>query len=113
MSGSAEQAAGGGMTEYIHHHLHNLQWHVGAGPFWVIDIDTVGVTLVLMAIFLGVFIPTARRATAGVPGRFQAFVEMVVVGIDEMVRETFHGSSKLIAPLALTIFVLVFMMNFM
>ncbi|EQD62390.1 F0F1 ATP synthase subunit A, partial [mine drainage metagenome] len=49
----------------------------------------------------------------GVPGRFQAFVEMVIVGIDEMVRETFHGSSKLIAPLSLTIFVLVFMMNFM
>ncbi|MHB1616927.1 MAG: F0F1 ATP synthase subunit A [Metallibacterium sp.] len=101
------------MTEYIHHHLHNLQWHVGAGPFWVIDIDTVGVTLVLVAIFLGVFIPAARRAHAGVPGRFQAFVEMLIVGIDEMVRETFHGSSKLIAPLSLTIFVLVFMMNFM
>lgn len=101
------------MTEYIHHHLHNLQWHVGAGAFWVIDIDTVGVTLVLMAIFLGVFIPAARRANAGVPGRFQAFIEMVVVGIDELVRETFHGSSKLIAPLALTIFGLVFMMNFM
>jgi len=113
MSGSAEQAAGGGMTEYIHHHLHNLQWHVGAGPFWVINIDTVGVSLVLMAIFLGVFIPAARRAHAGVPGRFQAFVEMVVVGVDELVRETFHGSSKLIAPLSLTIFVLVFMMNFM
>ncbi|MBU6403673.1 MAG: F0F1 ATP synthase subunit A [Proteobacteria bacterium] len=113
MSGSAEQAAGGGMTEYIHHHLHNLQWHVGAGPFWVINIDTVGVTLVLVAIFLGLFIPAARRAHAGVPGRFQAFVEMVVVGVDELVRETFHGSSKLIAPLALTIFVLVFLMNFM
>ena len=113
MSGSAEQTAGGGMTEYIHHHLHNLQWQVGAGPFWVINIDTVAVTLLLMAIFLGVFILAARRASAGVPGRFQAFVEMVVVGIDEMVRETFHGSSKLIAPLALTIFMLVFMMNFM
>ena len=113
MSGSAEQAAGGGMTEYIHHHLHNLQWQVGAGPFWVINIDTVGVTLVLVAIFLGLFIPAARRAHAGVPGRFQAFIEMVVTGVDELVRETFHGSSKLIAPLALTIFVLVFLMNFM
>ncbi len=101
------------MTEYIHHHLHNLQWRVGSGVFSVINIDTVAVTLLLMALFLGVFIPAARRATAGVPGRLQAFVEMVVVGIDELVRETFHGSSKLVAPLSLTIFALVFMMNFM
>ena len=113
MAESAEQAAGGGMTEYIHHHLHNLQWHVGSGVFSVINIDTVAVTLLLMAVFLGAFITAARRANAGVPGRFQAFVEMVVVGVDELVRETFHGSSKLIAPLSLTIFVLVFMMNFM
>ncbi len=113
MSGSAEQTAGGGMTEYIQHHLHNLQWRVGAGPFWTINIDTVAVTLVLMAIVLGVFILTARRATADVPGRFQAFLEMLVSAVDEFVRETFHGSSKLIAPLSLTIFVLVFLMNFM
>lgn len=112
MSGTAEQAVGG-MTEYIKHHLHHLQWQVGQGPFWVVNIDTVAVTLVLVGLFLAVFIPVARRATPGVPGRFQAFVEMVVGTVDELVRETFHGSSKLIAPLSLTIFVLVFLMNFM
>ena len=111
MSGNAQSAAGG-MTEYIQHHLHHLEWRVGPGSFWVINIDTVVVTLVLVALFLGVFLTSARKATAGVPGRFQAFVEMVVGTVDELVRETFHGSSKLIAPLSLTIFVLIFLMNF-
>lgn len=113
MEESAEQAAGGGMTEYIHHHLHNLQWRVGAGWFWVINLDTVFVTLLLAIVFLALFLRVSRRATAGVPGKLQCFIEMLVGFVDGLVRETFHGSSKLIAPLALTIFCLVFLMNFM
>ncbi|HVF34267.1 MAG TPA: F0F1 ATP synthase subunit A, partial [Candidatus Saccharimonadia bacterium] len=64
-------------------------------------------------VFLIVFLRVSRRATAGVPGKFQCFVEMVVEFVDGMVKDTFHGRSKLIAPLALTIFCLVFLMNFM
>ena len=64
-------------------------------------------------LFLFFFLRTARKATAGVPGKFQAAVEMVVGFVDGLVRETFHGRSKLIAPLALTIFCMVFLMNFM
>jgi F-type H+-transporting ATPase subunit a len=78
-----------------------------------INIDSVLITLALAALFLVVFLTTARRATAGVPGKFQAGVEMVVGFVDGLVRETFHGRSKMIAPLALTIFCLVFLMNFM
>lgn len=110
---SAESASGGGSTEYIQHHLKHLQWHVGEGKFMVINIDSVIITLVLSALFLFFFLRTARKATAGVPGKFQTGVEMVVGFVDGLVRETFHGRSKMIAPLALTIFCLVFLMNFM
>lgn len=110
---SAESASGGGSTEYIQHHLKHLQWHVGEGKFNVINIDSVIFTLVLSALFLFFFLRTARKATAGVPGKFQTAVEMVVGFVDGLVRETFHGRSKMIAPLALTIFCLVFLMNFM
>jgi len=110
---SAEPASGGGSTEYIQHHLHHLQWQVGEGKFMVINLDSVLITLSLAALFLIGFLVSARRATAGVPGKFQAAVEMVVGAIDGLVRETFHGRSKLIAPLSLTIFCLVFLMNFM
>lgn len=110
---SAESASGGGSTEYIQHHLKHLQWHVGEGKFMVINIDSVIFTLVLASVFLFFFLRTARKATAGVPGKFQTGVEMVVGFVDGLVRETFHGRSKMIAPLALTIFCMVFLMNFM
>jgi F-type H+-transporting ATPase subunit a len=110
---SAESASGGGSTEYIQHHLQHLQWQVGEGKFMTINIDSVFFTLLMSALFLFFFLRTARKATAGVPGKFQTGVEMVVGFVDGLVRETFHGRSKLIAPLALTIFVMVFLMNFM
>ena len=78
-----------------------------------INIDSVFFTLVMAVLFLFFFLRTARKATVGVPGKFQCAVEMIVGFVDGLVRETFHGRSKLIAPLALTIFCLVFMMNFM
>jgi F-type H+-transporting ATPase subunit a len=59
------------------------------------------------------FLRASRKATAGVPGKFQTLVEIVVGFVDGLVRETFHGRSKLIAPLSITIFCLVFLMNFM
>jgi F-type H+-transporting ATPase subunit a len=110
---SAESASGGGSTEYIQHHLHHLQWQVGEGKFMAINIDSVLYGLALSGLFLFFFLRSARKATAGVPGKFQTVVEMVVGFVDGQVRETFHGRSKLIAPLALTIFCLVFLMNFM
>jgi len=110
---AAETASGGGSTEYIQHHLQHLQWQVGEGKFMVINVDSIFFSLLLSALFLVVFITTARRATAGVPGKFQAAVEMLVGFVDGLVRETFHGRSKLIAPLAITIFCVVFLMNFM
>jgi F-type H+-transporting ATPase subunit a len=113
VSAEAESGASGGLTEYIQHHLQFLRLKVGEGDFWTINLDSVFFMLLLSALFLFFFIRTARRATAGVPGKFQAAIEIVVTAVDGLVRETFHGRSKFIAPLAVTIFVLVFMMNFM
>jgi F-type H+-transporting ATPase subunit a len=103
----------GGQTEYIQHHLHHLQVSVGAGKFWTLNVDSIFFLLLLSAIFLFVFLRVSRRATAGVPGKLQCAIEIVVTFVDGLVRETFHGSSRFIAPLAVTIFCLVFMMNFM
>lgn len=110
---SAEAASGGGSTEYIKHHLHHLQWQVGDSKFMTINVDSVLVSIGLSLLFLFFFVRAARKATAGVPGTFQSIVEILVGFVDGLVRETFHGRSKLIAPLALTIFCLVFLMNFM
>ena len=110
---SVEKTESGGSTEYINHHLHQLQVSVGDGAFMKLNVDTLFFTFLLSAVFLLFFWYTARKATAGVPGKFQAFVEIIVGFVDGLVRETFHGRSKLIAPLAITIFCLVFLMNFM
>jgi F-type H+-transporting ATPase subunit a len=103
----------GGTTGYINHHLHFWQVKVGDGAFMTLNVDTLIFTFLLSALFLFLFISSARKATAGVPGKFQAAVEIIVGMVDGLVRETFHGRSKLIAPLSITIFCLVFLMNFM
>jgi F-type H+-transporting ATPase subunit a len=84
---------------------------LGRGGFWTVHLDSVLFTATLAASFAAVFIVVARRATSGVPGRLQAAVEILVEMVDATVKETFHGSSELVAPLAITIFVLVFLMN--
>ena len=97
-------------TEYIVHHLTNL--HVGEG-FWNLHLDSIFYAVTLGVLFAGSFWFAARGATAGVPGRWQNFVEIMVEFVDTQVKDSFHGSSKLIAPLALTIFCWIFLMNFM
>jgi F-type H+-transporting ATPase subunit a len=109
----AAEESTGGQTEYIQHHLQHLQWHVGESKFMTINIDSVFFLLLMSVLFIGLFLYVSRRATAGVPGKLQCALEMVVTGIDGLVRETFHGQSKFIAPLAVTVFCLVFLMNFM
>lgn len=101
------------MTGYIQHHLQHLQVSVGDGAFMKINLDTLFFTALTSLVFLLLFLRVSRRATAGVPGKLQCAIEMVVQFVDGLVRETFHGNSKIIAPLAITIFCLVFLMNFM
>jgi F-type H+-transporting ATPase subunit a len=95
---------------YIKHHLTNAS--VGEG-FWTWHVDTLAWSILLGLVFILSFRSVAKKATVGVPGKFQCFVEMIVEFVGQSVRDTFHGKNPLIAPLALTIFVWVLLMNFM
>jgi F-type H+-transporting ATPase subunit a len=97
-------------SEYIVHHLTNA--HVGHG-FWTFHIDTLIVSGLLGIVVFGLMAKAAARATSGVPGGWQNFVEMVVTMVDTQVRDTFHAKSNLVTPLAITIFVWVWVMNAM
>ncbi len=97
-------------TEYINHHL--AHWTVGQG-FWTFNVDTLLVSWCLGLLFLGSFYYVARKATAGIPSGFQNFVEMMLEMVAKQVTDTYHGKNRLIAPLALTIFIWVFLMNSM
>jgi F-type H+-transporting ATPase subunit a len=110
---AAENAPGA--TEYILHHQRFLSNKAPRGiiDFSVINYDTVFFSVLLAVVFFGLFWWVARRATTGVPGKLQNFIEIVVQFVDTQVRDSFHGSSRLIAPLALTIFCWVFLFNFM
>jgi len=110
---AVEQGGPETMTDYIKHHLHYLEKPVGDGAFSVLHLDSIFFKFSLAALFLLLFLRVARRSTAGVPGKLQCAIEMIVEFVDSSVKDTFHGKSKFIAPLALTIFCLVFLMNFM
>jgi F-type H+-transporting ATPase subunit a len=97
-------------SEYITHHL--THWTVGSG-FWSVNLDTILFSWIIGVGFLALFYFVARKATAGVPRGWQNFVEMMVDFAADQVGEIYHGKSKLIAPLALTVFMWVFLMNAM
>ncbi|MGH8558442.1 MAG: F0F1 ATP synthase subunit A [Methylococcales bacterium] len=107
---STETHEPGGATGYIVHHLTPLS--TGEG-FWTLHLDTLFFSASLGAFFLFWFYKAASNATSGVPGGLQNFVEMLVEFVDTQVKDSFHGRSPLIAPLGLTIFLWVFLMNFM
>ncbi len=106
---SAEEKSGG-LTEYIVHHLTHNTTQV-AGVRFHLDSWVISLALGLLACLL--LWSQARKATAGVPSKAQAFVELVVEFVDSQVKDTFHGDRRFIAPLALTIFVWVAFMNTM
>jgi F-type H+-transporting ATPase subunit a len=112
----SSETAPANMTEYIKHHLHHLQVQVPGteGQFWLLNIDSIIFKLLACVLFVWVFLRVSRRATAGVPGKLQCAWSRWWSDLSmALVRETFHGRSKLIAPLSMTIFGLVFLMNFM
>jgi len=95
---------------YIKHHLENLQ--VGSG-FWTFNLDSLFFSIVLGVLFLWIFHRVARKATSGVPSKLQCAVEMIFEFVNNTVKDMFTGQNKLIAPLALTVFIWVFLMNLM
>lgn len=116
-------------SDYIQHHLTN--WKYGFLPekgewvfahtaeegakmgFNAIHVDSMLWSIALGVLFCALFWAVGRRATAGVPTKLQAFVELIVEFVDNSVRESYQGKAKFIAPLALTIFVWIFLMNLM
>ncbi|MCW8888752.1 MAG: F0F1 ATP synthase subunit A [Gammaproteobacteria bacterium] len=115
-------------TDYIKHHLQNLTWgqhsdgtwglaHTAQEAkemgFWAFNLDTLGFSVVLAVIFFFLFHRVAKKATTGVPSGAQNFVEMIVDFINDSVRGSFSGKNDLVAPLALTIFAWIFLMNLM
>jgi F-type H+-transporting ATPase subunit a len=104
---------GGGLSEYISHHLHHLTSKEPRSmfDFSVVHWDTLVFSLLCAAIVLGLLRLAASRATAGVPGKFQTAVEMLVEMVEEQAKAMVHGSLKYIAPLALTVFAWVTFMN--
>lgn len=105
--------AGEGVTGYIKHHLTHYTVATGPGSFWAVHVDSIIFNFLIALVFLFLGALAARRATSGVPGRFQAFVEIMVDWVNGMVQETFHGNSKFVAPLAITIFCVAILDNFM
>ncbi len=106
-------------SEYIKHHLTYLTYNLKTGQlgnstgFWTINVDTVFFSVVLGVIVLALLFLGARRVSVDKPGKLQNFAEMMLVFADNQVKDCFHGKSAVIGPLALTIFMWVFLMNFM
>lgn len=115
-------------SEYIRHHLTNLTYgkfpdghwglahnadEVSQMGFWAIHVDTMFWSIILGALFVFSFARSAKAATAGVPTGFQNFIEWIVDFINESVRGSFSAKNDLVAPLALTVFVWIFLMNLM
>lgn len=115
-------------AEYIQHHLTNLTYgqlpdgtwgfahsaaEASAMGFNSINVDSMFWSIATGLVFFFVFYGAARKATSGVPGGLQNFVEWIVDFIDDTTRSIFNYSNTLIAPMALTIFVWVWLMNFM
>jgi F-type H+-transporting ATPase subunit a len=115
-------------SEYIKHHLQNLtfgqhadgSWGIAHGAaeakemgFWALHLDTLGWSFFLGLIFIWLFRKAAKSASADVPTGIQNFAEWIVEFIDTSVRGSFSAKNDMVAPLALTIFVWIFLMNFM
>ncbi len=114
-------------SEYIRHHLQNLTCSLQQGHFhcahtaaeakamgfWAFNVDTLLVSFVLGTVFLFFFSRVAKSPAPGVPSGMQNFVEWVIEFIDNSVRGSFSAKNNLVAPLALTVFMWIFLMNFM
>ncbi|MES2604501.1 MAG: F0F1 ATP synthase subunit A [Pseudomonadota bacterium] len=130
-AGEAAAYASGG--EYVNHHLQFLtygkhpegyadagQWgfahteeEAGDMGFWSIHVDTMGISVVLGLLFLGLFMAVSRKVTTGVPGGLQNFIEILIEFVQDSIKNTFQGKCDFLGPVALTIFCWVFLMNLM
>jgi F-type H+-transporting ATPase subunit a len=113
MAASAETPHAIDPSEYISHHLQNFsnKHQTSIVDFSVINWDTLFWSILTGVVTLVLLRLAAGRATSGVPSRFQGFVEMMVEMVDDQSKSIVHGNRTFIAPLALTVFVWVALMN--
>jgi F-type H+-transporting ATPase subunit a len=107
MAGDAELTP----TSYIQHHLQNLTAQVGEGSFFTLHVDTLVTSVAMGLLIVFLFWLATRNATAGVPGKWQAFVEILLEFVDKQARDTYRGPSKLVTPIAITLFFWILLMN--
>lgn len=112
----------GTSQEYIGHHLYHLQFDLSTfslvgseniSSFWVLNVDSMFFSILLAVLFLLIFGRLATVATYEAPTKLQVFIELVILFIDDNVKDMFHGKNKLIAPLSMTVFVWISLMNAM
>jgi F-type H+-transporting ATPase subunit a len=101
---------------YVQHHLEHIQlnlhtWGYGESGFWTLNLDTLLLSAIIGFGFIWLFLKIARTANVDNPGKLQIALEMLIESIDTLVKDTFHGKSKIVAPMALTVFVWVFLLN--
>ncbi|HEY2418578.1 MAG TPA: F0F1 ATP synthase subunit A [Steroidobacteraceae bacterium] len=102
------------VNEYIQHHLSHWSWQFGNSPFWTLHLDSLLVSAALGLLFVVSFYFAARsaqRRASLAPSGFQGFAELLVAEVDKQVKDSFHVENSLIAPLAITIFSLILLMN--
>jgi F-type H+-transporting ATPase subunit a len=103
-------------SEYIQHHLHHYQLNlqnftIGEAGFWTLNLDTLLVSIITGIIFLVIFYVVVKKFNCDKPGKLQVTVEMVFEAIGGLVKDTCPGKSSLMTPLALTVFIWIFLLN--
>ncbi|XBC43329.1 MAG: F0F1 ATP synthase subunit A [Buchnera aphidicola (Meitanaphis flavogallis)] len=111
------------LSQYINHHLHHLQLNLHTFKisnvnenftnFWTINIDSMFFSIVLGLIFLISFFKIAQQCTSGIPNKLQAAIELTIDFVNKSVNDVCKNTNSLIAPLSLTIFSWIFLMNLM
>ncbi|QCI21905.1 F0F1 ATP synthase subunit A [Buchnera aphidicola] len=109
--------------QYISHHLNHLQLDLRtlkiikpgtiSSHYWVLNIDSIVFSLVLGSFFLILFYIIGKKITLGIPSKLQTAIELIFEFISANVKNMYQGNNSLIAPLSLTVFVWVFLMNLM
>ena len=115
-------------SQYIKHHLQNMTYGQHSDGTWglahtaeeakemgfmSINVDTMFWSILLGVLFLWIFRRAAKNATADTPSGLQNFIEMIIEFVDGSVKGAFNGRNPIVAPMALTIFIWVFLINFM
>lgn len=103
-------------AEYVQNHLNHYQLNLrtftlGDGGFWTLNIDTLSISIITGILFLAVFYWAVKKLKADHPGKLQTAVEMIFESIGQIVKEIFHGPSLFMTPLALTVFIWIFLLN--